>query len=197
MTATTRGGSPSSQQQLFHQRPVFFEVLGRIDEESSFRASIASQNDCSSHQSSIATSFPQDERRHDRASVLCSQQHDHPKQQPSAVAVAVAATTTPSANQNPPNEQIRRENEGLFDECKALESMILQMRQNSSLLHVQSNLRLQDLQTDIDRAIREREAVRASCRELEEQIDTVRTETNRIQRKIETAEETLRQQQKQ
>lgn len=91
-------------------------------------------------------------------------------------------------------EQIKRDNMALRNKCEELESIILQMRTEGNILQTRTALKLQNYQIEIEKATLEKQRREQQCRELEDNIWRLRTETQLRQENIWAAKAKVRKQ---
>ena len=260
----------SNEPPSFHDS-TFFKVLGRIDEETSFRASLSNitsqdssprslntsgdsnvtdwltplspetfgnnnfsekkispadsqssfgindndSNENGSHNISVITTITNvedpkmeaaasAERRQDRSSpILLKSQNSSisPSNSESSLQSCLSGSTQdhhwrqeqlPTDDKD--EEQVRRENLAVQRECQELELIVLRMKTEGNILQVRTQLKLKNYRAEIERATATKESIQTQCRELEDKIWSLRTETRLRQEAIWDAEKKLRSQ---
>jgi hypothetical protein len=93
-------------------------------------------------------------------------------------------------------EQFKRENVALQKECEELELIILQMKMEGNIFHTRTGMGLGNYRTEIEKATEEKDQLQDQCKDLEDQIWSLRNETRLKQESIWATEEKLRLQKK-
>jgi len=93
-------------------------------------------------------------------------------------------------------EQFKRENEALQKECEELESIILQMKTEGNIFQTRTAIGLGNYQTEIEKTTEEKDKLQNLCKDLEDQIWSLRNKKRLQQENIWATEEKLRLQKK-
>jgi hypothetical protein len=88
-------------------------------------------------------------------------------------------------------EQFKRKNKALQKECEELESIILQMKTEGNIFQTRTAIGLGNYQTEIEKTTQEKHQLQNLCKDLEDQIWSLRNETRLQQESIWDTEEKL------